>query len=65
MSSSNSPFLTALFGEVKGSGAAILFFVMGITGVLICIVFSAVLSKYKRTDERRLHLLYRLRLGVQ
>ena len=51
MSNNTSAFLTALFGEGKGSGAAMLFFVMGITGILICIVFSAGLSKYKWIDN--------------
>lgn len=34
--------LTALFGEGKGSGAALLFFVIGIAGVAVCLVFSRI-----------------------
>lgn len=35
-------FLTNLFGEEKGSGAAMLFFVIGIAGVMICLIFRRV-----------------------
>lgn len=35
-------FLTNLFGEEKGSGAAMLFFVIGITGVMVCLIFRRV-----------------------
>ena len=32
--------LASLFGEHKGSGAAMLFFILGIAGVLVCLVFN-------------------------
>ncbi|MCM1244522.1 MAG: MFS transporter [Roseburia sp.] len=35
------------FGTGKGSGAAMLFFAIGIAGVLICLIFSARLRRYK------------------
>lgn len=42
----NSP-LTSLFGEGKGSGAAMLFFFIGIAGVAVCLIFSLILRKQK------------------
>lgn len=44
--SSNS-ILSALFGSGKGSGAAMMFSVIGVIGVVICLVFSLILRKYK------------------
>ncbi len=38
--------LAYLFGEGKGSGAAMLFFVIGIAGVFICLAFNHRLRKY-------------------
>lgn len=34
-----SGILTFLFGSGKGSGAAMLFFVLGVLGVLVCLIF--------------------------
>ena len=34
--------LVTLFGSRKGSGASLLFFVIGILGVVVCLVFSRV-----------------------
>lgn len=48
-----SSLLTALFGEGKGSGAAMMFFIMGITGVAVCLVFSVVLRKHKWTEKNK------------
>ena len=42
-----SSILVFLFGENKGSGAAMLFFVIGIAGVLVCLFFNFRLRKYK------------------
>lgn len=36
----NGSFLTLLFGNEKGSGAAFLFFFLGIMGVVTCLVFN-------------------------
>ena len=43
-------FLVILFGIEKGSGAAMMFFVIGIIGVLICLIFSIILKKYQWSD---------------
>lgn len=43
--------LNILFGTGKGSGAAMMFFVIGIIGVLICMIFSIILRKYKWSDD--------------
>ena len=50
MEGNTSGFLTALFGEGKGSGAAMLFFVIGVAGVAVCIVFTAMLRKYRAEE---------------
>lgn len=42
-----------LFGEGKGSGAAMLFFVCGVIGVLVCLFFNLLLRKYKWQDDKR------------
>lgn len=42
--------LERLFGAGKGSGAAMVLFLLGIAGTLICLVFGRVLKKY-RFDE--------------
>lgn len=42
MTTVQSGILTALFGSGKGSGAAFLFFVIGIAGVLVCLFFRRV-----------------------
>ena len=38
--------LVAVFGEGKGSGAALLFFLMGIAGVLVCLIFRRIKALY-------------------
>lgn len=42
--------LTMLFGSGKGSGAAMMMFILGVTGTIICLGFGRVLRKYKYTD---------------
>ena len=42
----HSSIPTLLFGAEKGAGAAALFFVMGLAGVLVCVIFSLILKKY-------------------
>ena len=39
--------LAFLFGEGKGSGAAMLFFIIGIAGVIVCLIFNLRLRKYR------------------
>ena len=38
--------LVRLFGAGKGSGAAMVMFLLGAVGTLICLVFGQVLKKY-------------------
>ncbi len=42
--------LPRLFGSGKGAGAALLFFVIGLAGVAICLLFGLILKKYKWSD---------------
>ncbi|MBP1560469.1 MAG: MFS transporter [Oscillospiraceae bacterium] len=42
MESVKSELLTAAFGSGKGSGAAFLFFVMGVAGMLVCLIFRRI-----------------------
>lgn len=39
--------LVWLFGAGKGSGAALMLFVLGIAGVLVCLIFQGILKKYR------------------
>ncbi|MBQ8959919.1 MAG: MFS transporter [Ruminococcus sp.] len=52
MTNNKSGFLTTLFGEGKGSGAAMLFFVIGIVGVMTCFVFSSLLNKHNWNENK-------------
>lgn len=45
-----SNLLAHLFGEHKGAGAAMLFFFLGIIGVLVCLIFHAWLRKYRWSE---------------
>jgi hypothetical protein len=47
---SASVFLTRLFGSGKGSGAALMMFILGVAGVLLCLVSGQRLKQYKYTD---------------
>ena len=40
-----------LFGQGKGSGAAMMIFLLGLTGMTVCLVFGKALKKY-RYQER-------------
>ncbi len=42
--------LVSLFGETKGSGAAMLFFIIGIVGVCVCLIFNRRLKKYEWSE---------------
>lgn len=42
--------LVSLFGETKGSGAAMLFFIIGIVGVCVCLIFNHRLKKYEWSE---------------
>lgn len=43
--------LIRLFGTGKGSGAALMMFLLGLAGVTICLIFGRILRKYTYTDE--------------
>lgn len=45
------PLLAALFGTGKGSGAAVMMFIIGISGVLICLIAGRKLKKYRYSDS--------------
>ncbi len=45
-----SGFMTILFGSGKGSGAALMMFVLGIAGALYCLAFGAKLNQYHYSD---------------
>ena len=47
---STDAFWTALFGTGKGSGAAMMMFVLGISGVTLCVTSGQILKKYTYTD---------------
>lgn len=49
--SGSKGLLSALFGAGKGSGAAFLFFCIGIAGVAVCIMFWLILKKFNWTDR--------------
>ena len=42
--------LRFLFGTGKGSGAALMLFILGVLGTLMCLVFGNILKKYKYSD---------------
>ena len=43
--------LSFFFGEGKGSGAAMVLFILGIAGTVMCLVFGRILKKYSYSDE--------------
>lgn len=50
-SQSANSLLVTVFGENKGSGAALLFFIIGIAGVMVCLFFNFLLRKYRWSDN--------------
>lgn len=42
--------LVRLFGAGKGSGAAMMMFILGVLGVVICLGFGRVLRRYRYTE---------------
>ena len=42
--------LTLLFGSGKGSGAALMLFILGLAGTAHCLIFGSRLRKYKYSD---------------
>lgn len=47
---SDNAFWTSLFGSGKGSGAALMMFILGVTGTVLCITSGQIMKKYKYTD---------------
>ena len=47
----DSEFLTALFGTGKSSGAAMVMFILGIAGTLLCIIMGSRLKKYHYSEN--------------
>lgn len=43
--------LISLFGETKGAGAAMLFAIIGVAGVLVCLIFNLILRKYRWSES--------------
>lgn len=39
--------LVSIFGETKGAGAAMLFFIIGVVGICVCLIFNRRLKKYE------------------
>ena len=50
VNSSNS-FLAMLFGSGKGSGAALMMFILGAAGVILCLVTGQRLKRYRFTEQ--------------
>ncbi len=50
-SHSYSKVLTMLFGSGKGSGAALMMFILGVTGSILCIVTGRRLKKYHYSED--------------
>lgn len=44
--------LTFLFGSGKGAGAAMMMFILGVLGVMVCFGFGRVLRRYRYTEEK-------------
>ena len=51
MQGKSGTVLNTLFGSGKGSGAAMLFSVLGLAGMAVCIVFGILLRKYKWSED--------------
>ena len=44
-------FLGACFGQGRGSGAALMIFILGITGLTVCLVFMRILRNYSYSEN--------------
>lgn len=44
--------LVRLFGSGKGSGAAMMMFLLGVLGVAVCLGFGRILRRYRYTDDQ-------------
>lgn len=50
MAAQRGGILEELFGTGKGSGAAAMFFVLAVAGVVVCLVFYSILHKFRYSD---------------
>ena len=48
---SGKSMAAAMFGSGKGSGAGMLIFILGLLGMMVCLVFGRILRKYKYEEE--------------
>ena len=46
----DSAFWTFLFGSGKGSGAALMMFILGLSGIVICLASGQIMKKYKYSE---------------
>ena len=46
----SNAFLTTLFGTGKGSGAALMMFILGVAGIAVCLIFGRRLNRYHYSD---------------
>ena len=44
-------WFTILFGSGKGSGAALMMFILGVAGILLCLIFGQKLKRYQYTES--------------
>lgn len=51
-SASVDGLFTMLFGSGKGSGAAMVMFILGVAGTVVCLGFGRILKKYEYTDKQ-------------
>ena len=51
MAANQTGWLTMLFGSGKGSGAALMMFILGVAGTVLCLVSGRKLKRYKYTEE--------------
>jgi hypothetical protein len=54
MAGSSSEWLSFLFGSGKGSGAALMLFILGLIGTGMCLIFGRKLKGYKYSDPDKL-----------
>lgn len=51
MASTGSETLTWLFGSGKGAGAAMMMFILGVLGVVVCLGFGRILRRYRYVEK--------------
>ena len=50
MAKQGSNLLTVLFGSGKGSGAALMMFILAVAGIILCLSYRKKLSQYEYTE---------------